>query len=454
MRIAKAYHRAGMTLALALALILVLGTFGVIVRILSHSAYREIDVISQHMKALAVGEAGFATVVTRLSATPWSQRWFKGAPDVQFDVPTAGGSYEYLLRDTKDPVPISTGQLGLNSPNQADLLVRATCEKSTVTMFWRLTVPDKSLDSVSRVIPLIYSVFSTKGPLSTSTADSLASLVDDMIRRRDANMNRYELKLKGLVLATTAPEIAEVLGLDPATPTLDSVLPLGEEPSRPNGSYLLMAAKAQAATPVVPVPAPLAGGPCAPWGGVLAAFPAVTQQTASGGHNLFSGIAQLCVVTGQVGQLLGGGVLAAQIGQFGGSIVNGVGNLLSFGGLFSRILSGLKKPTTISTGSSTTTTCPAQPQNWMVSVSYLSLALERAICAFTDAGRSAESAELQASRNSLTASFLGFPSSGAAEASSSQRTQYQQSLTALNRAMGSMPPRDGDPLNYSGAGCP
>ena len=43
--------RRGMALALAIALILVLGAFGAIVRVLSHAAYREVDTALDHLSA-------------------------------------------------------------------------------------------------------------------------------------------------------------------------------------------------------------------------------------------------------------------------------------------------------------------------------------------------------------------------------------------------------------------
>src|SRR5687768_14181252 len=133
--------RSGMALVLVLCILVVLGGFAGVLRALSASAYREVDAVNGHLRAVAVAEIGFAEIVTRLAATPWHERWFKAGPDVQQDIRAGGGTYAYVLRDTPSPATSTdpVARRGLASPNQADLLIRATFDRSSAVLYWRLT---------------------------------------------------------------------------------------------------------------------------------------------------------------------------------------------------------------------------------------------------------------------------------------------------------------------------
>src|ERR1043166_2380630 len=96
-------RRAGSALALLLGLIMVLSAFGGIVQLLSHGAYKEVDEVNNHLRAVGVGEVCFAEIIARLSTAPWGQRGFRGGPEVRTGLSAIGGSYGYLLRDTPAP---------------------------------------------------------------------------------------------------------------------------------------------------------------------------------------------------------------------------------------------------------------------------------------------------------------------------------------------------------------
>ncbi|MBI4860040.1 MAG: hypothetical protein HY815_07220 [Candidatus Riflebacteria bacterium] len=214
-----------MALAIVLGVILVLGTFGAVLRIMSQTAYREVDLVNAHLRAVAVAEVGFATITSRLGAAPWSKRWFKSGPEVTFDVKAAGGNYSYLIRDAPLPYvytdPLDRNTLGTGQ--QADLLVRATYGRSNVVMFWRLAVVEDSLDYFTRVVP----VFFTFGPENArpvkADADTLAAHVNDLITSRNDNLPGYQAVAPQLAAAQTAPQVAGALGCTPNGTVEDTV---------------------------------------------------------------------------------------------------------------------------------------------------------------------------------------------------------------------------------------
>jgi hypothetical protein len=210
-------RRRGIALVIVLALLLVLAVFGTIVRLLSHAAYKELDAINAHLRAIAVGEVGFATVTARLTSSPWSRRWFAKGPEVQRDVKGAGGTYSYLIRDTSrtagsvepaDPIGSATSHL-------ADLLISATYERSSVVMFWRLMVPEDSLDSVSRVVPSFFTLPQEASSVTRDTADIVSAQVDQAAALRAANSRDFEPLYAPLRAATDVREVETTLGFAP-----------------------------------------------------------------------------------------------------------------------------------------------------------------------------------------------------------------------------------------------
>ena len=255
-------QRSGMALPLVLALVAVIGAFGAIAMLLSRGAAREVDGISAHMRAVAVGEMGFAAVTGRLNTTRWADRWFRDAPDSVKDVPAAGGTYTALVRDTPDPARPAdpTDALALLGPRQADLLIVATFDRASVAMYWRLMVPDGSLDAVSRVIP----TFFTFAPEGTRAApvdlDPLTRLVNDQIAKRAVNRRPFEGKRKPLERAGGTGDVGAALGFTPRRPPLDSLDPMQPGAPRLDPPYI---AAVGAGTPTA-APIPVSSPPAPP----------------------------------------------------------------------------------------------------------------------------------------------------------------------------------------------
>lgn len=215
-------ERRGVALALVLGLLVVLGAFGAVLRVLTQSASREVDVVNAHLQAIAVAEVGFASTVARLTGAPWSERWFRDAPDVQVDVPASGGTYTLLIRDTPQPAqyddPLARAAFG--SRNQADLLIRATVDRSAVVVFWRLTVPEDSLDALAVVLPTFFTFGPASAPVSPATADTLSGLVNTGVRERAQNAPRSDGLHGPLRQAPDPAAIGTLLGFTPPGPVL------------------------------------------------------------------------------------------------------------------------------------------------------------------------------------------------------------------------------------------
>ena len=209
--------RGGVALAIVLGVLFILAAFATVLRLLTHSAYREVDQVNAHMQAVAIGEVAFGATVARLSSAPWANRWFRAGPVVETDVPTRHGRYTLLIGDTSQPAsfddPLSQASLG--SPNQADVLIRATFEKTSVLMYWRLTVPEDSLDALATVIPAYFALGPESAPVSPGTAGALAQLATAALRQRAANTPRVEKLGIPLQQATSAQAIGTLLGFAP-----------------------------------------------------------------------------------------------------------------------------------------------------------------------------------------------------------------------------------------------
>jgi len=214
-------------LAVVVALLLLMAVFGILVHRLSQSAYRELEVVDSHLKALAVGEGGFSEIVARLSAVSWSKRWFKERPEFRSGVLAAGGIYNSLISDTPRPVPLidPLRRRTLSCPNQADLLIEAVYGHSTVLMFWRLTVPEDSLDPILRVIPGFFTFVPAAAPLAPDALDPLSGRVNTFIQTREENSPAFEGQRPQLSATATAAQIGSILDFTPTRPVVDGVSP-------------------------------------------------------------------------------------------------------------------------------------------------------------------------------------------------------------------------------------
>ena len=214
MRTARSDIR-GVALVMVMGLILVLAIFGAIVRILSHAAYREVDLISGHLRAIAVGEIGFATVTARLTAAPWSQRWFASGPDLATDVAAGGGFYSYMIRDAPQDSSAPAEATWFAPPHQADLLIRSTFERSSVVMFWRLIIPEDTLDSVGRAIPQCFAMPADTTPVTKPSLDLISRQVNQAVEARVQNTREFEPIDQPLRAASSVRNVGQVLGFQP-----------------------------------------------------------------------------------------------------------------------------------------------------------------------------------------------------------------------------------------------
>jgi len=235
------WARSGVTLMLVLGVLFVLAAFAFIVRLLSHGAYNEVSLLNHHLHAVAVGEAGYSNIVARLSATPWAKRWFKSGPDSQFDIQEAGGTYEYMIRDSVQPAPALDDKetLVFGPPNMVDLLIRATYARSTVTMFWRVFLVEDALDKLSRVVPLIFTFASPSARPNPTDVDELSQTVSSLVGQRSDNIPGFVTLATPLLQATTAPEIAAALSTKPAGSVVDDISPWIDGPSASNQTRII-----------------------------------------------------------------------------------------------------------------------------------------------------------------------------------------------------------------------
>lgn len=236
-----AVRRGGVLTVIIIAIILAILGFGLMLKVLSGGAYRETDVLISHMRALSVGESMYGEVVARLSATSWTSRWFKDAPDAQGSVAIAGGLADYLIQDarTNPPPPtataVPTAVPGTTAVNQADLMVRATYEGHSVLMYWRLTCPEDSIDALSRVVPALYMNPPLPPGSPGARPDLPPSFIDEVekqIATREINRKQTDPLLSPIRDSQNPGEVQGVLGFTPSKPIADNTLvnnPAGPE---------------------------------------------------------------------------------------------------------------------------------------------------------------------------------------------------------------------------------
>ena len=250
-------HRAGTVIVIVLGLIMVLAAFGAILKGLSASANREVDIVSDQTRAIGIGESVFSEVVARLTVTPWSARWFRTGADIQLDQSVPGGYYSYVLQNSPPPPPDPAAPPGEPPPQQADLLVRASFDRSTIVMFWRLTVPRETIDSVNRIIPSFFSHLPTSTPADPSELGAIGVQVGNWLRQREDNKPRLGQLRPSLMTAPGANGVAGLLG---GTPTaVDEVAATPGAPARPNPPYIA-ATRVKLTLPALPAPPPYSAG--------------------------------------------------------------------------------------------------------------------------------------------------------------------------------------------------
>jgi len=270
----------GAAVVIVLGLVFVLGAFGLIVVQFSRSAYREVDTLSSHLRAVAVAELAYAELVGRLVVTPWENRWFKTGPDAQMDQVAAGGSYEYLIRDApQGTLAVDTfSQSLVGVPNQADLFVRATHGRSSVSMFWRLLLAKESLDSLPGIVPIAFTFGPERARARPGDVDSLSEMVSNLLGERERRRPRSDSLRSPLAQATTAVEIQGIFGMTPPASVLDSVSQRSAG-DLPNSVPLSLASRPRGSG-LTPLPSPPSESPLTPATGTIT-DPVVTQPVSS-----------------------------------------------------------------------------------------------------------------------------------------------------------------------------
>jgi hypothetical protein len=249
--------RSGIAMALVIGLLMLLSAIAFLLGRLSSQAKNELDLVSAHLRASAVGEAAYAEITARLSATPWLKRWFRDGPDIQYGQKAAGGTYSYMLRDAEQaPDGSAVAAEMVASAHHVDLLVRATYERSSVTMYWRITIPEDSLDSFVRVAPLMFQYAPDDTQPRARDMDSLTRRVEDQVRDRSQNTTTYEQLRPRLATAGGVPGVAQVLGAPGVPGIVDEVAPASGGAPVNSAQYLPQAGASVPEIPAPPSPAP------------------------------------------------------------------------------------------------------------------------------------------------------------------------------------------------------
>jgi len=218
-----------MAIFVVLAVVFLLAFLAGVVTIFTSSAFREVDVLHGYLRAVSIGECAFSELLARLSTVPWCRRWFKGAPDLKYNLSLGDGSYSYLLRDTASGAPPTPG---IPDGKRADLLIRATSGNSTVAMFWRLTFVEDSLEGVRRIVPELYTFAGDPARVDPAGQDLLSGKVDDMVRLRSRNSARFRPVIDQVRGGVAPAQTAMLLGVDPKGSTVDPTNPV-EDPAPP-----------------------------------------------------------------------------------------------------------------------------------------------------------------------------------------------------------------------------
>jgi len=267
--------RRGIIAIVILAMLMVILGFAMLLKVMSGGAYREVDVLVGHMRAISVAESQYGEIVARLSATSWTNRWFKGTPDAKTGVAIAGGTADYMIQDAAQ-VTQTDGSLmagALASTNQADLLIKGYYDKSTIVMYWRLSCPDDSIDALARVVPSIAMFPPDNTPVQASLPGPFQQMIQTAIAQREQNRKLSDPMVAPLRDAQTPGEVLSLLGATLSKPVVENTFvnpavgPVpGVPPPRVTVPLATPPAAVQAPAPVVPPVSPAAGGPGNPTG--------------------------------------------------------------------------------------------------------------------------------------------------------------------------------------------
>lgn len=240
--------RRGMVLGICFLVLMLLGLMVGTIHMMSRQSYTELKRVDGFLRAVAVGESAFTRLLSRLESEPWARRWFKDSPDVGTGT-WEDGRYEYVIGNASKPL-------------EADLGVRATAEKSTVMMVWRLRADPATLAPHRRLRTVYFGYGDPSTPPGTSVLGPIGAVIDTAIATREGNRpwaNEKEIELRG---QPGLPGVGVVLGL-PGTPVVPDVLlpPVPGGPPRDQGPVV---GGGPTPPPVPTFPPPVVGGTTLP----------------------------------------------------------------------------------------------------------------------------------------------------------------------------------------------
>ncbi|MBI4860495.1 MAG: hypothetical protein HY815_09560 [Candidatus Riflebacteria bacterium] len=164
----------GLVLPLVLATMVVLGLMAFAVHTMRQQSYKNIGWLDGYLRAVAVGEACYSRVVSRLQSKPWGDRWFKDS--VKSDTGTwEGGHYEYLIGN----VPARN--------LEAELLVFTYMGDNKVTMYWRLKADPFTLSPYRQVKTDFFTLLDPGTPNNAAGLGAVSNHVNQLIDTRAAN---------------------------------------------------------------------------------------------------------------------------------------------------------------------------------------------------------------------------------------------------------------------------
>lgn len=239
MKYADRTRTGSVTLLLVTLVLMVLGKLALGVTRIADAACRETGVLERHLDALAAADRAYAEAVSRLSATAWSERWFRPAEAAREVKHTKGGRVSTVLREVPQPERTKrppTEEQTASTPathdplvhHRVDLFVRAERRGAEVIGCWRLFVIEDSMEARRHVVPVAFMFAPAGTELTEEHIARIADKLSTMMAARRLTDPDAAGRLTRLRRATGAAEIANLLALAGPPPADDG----SKEPGR------------------------------------------------------------------------------------------------------------------------------------------------------------------------------------------------------------------------------
>lgn len=217
--------RRGNTLLVVLALVMLIVAEMAIVHTFSSGNVRHLVKSNGHLRAIHIAESAFSQILARLKGAPWSQRWFALGPAAEDDVALLGGTYSTYVGDASEPGRV------------ADVWIESRFDTAVVVMFWRVRIPESSLDFYAQVYPEFFTFLPADGPRPTPGGNPLAPAIAEMIARQRANAPGAIDLVRTITPQADFAEVARTLGIPAGPPVVDQTPSTAGSP-RPQGDYI------------------------------------------------------------------------------------------------------------------------------------------------------------------------------------------------------------------------